>query len=76
MSASTKPLSPEEMKTIAAGEVLTIDRVVVQGTYKNGLPFVREYPVGADLLPTEGIAATMMFRYPDPLEELGAGVMQ
>lgn len=76
MSASTKPLTPEELKAIADGEVLTVDRVVVQGTYKNGLPFIREYPVGADLLPTEGIAATMVFRYPDPLAELDAGVMQ
>lgn len=76
MSASTKPLSQEEMKAIADGEVLTIERVTVQGTYKNGLPFTREYPVGADLMPTEGIAATMIFRYPDPLEELNTGVMQ
>lgn len=76
MHASTKPLSQEEMKTISDGVQLTLDKVIVYGTYKNGLPFVREYPIGADLLPSEGIAASMMLCYPDPLTDAENGMLQ
>lgn len=76
MPALTKPLTQEEMKAIADGEQLNIEKIVVHGTYKNGLTYVREYPMGADIFPTDGIAVSMILRYPDPLEEADTGMLQ
>lgn len=73
---SQAPLSKEEVAAISAGEILHVEKLTVHGTYKNGLPFVREYPVDDDLFPDQSIIANLMLNYPDPLLDGKAGVLQ
>jgi hypothetical protein len=63
------PLTPEEAAAIEAGEPLYVEKVVVHGTYKNGVQFIREYPAGIQLMEDEGVMLSYRMTYPDPIEE-------
>ena len=76
MFDSTKPLTKEENEAIQTAQPLYVEKLTVHGTYKNGVPFVREYPMGVHLFQQDRIALNYIMEYPDPLREPVKGMVQ
>lgn len=76
MLGSTKPLTLEEAQAIKNAEPLFIEKITVHGTYKSGVPFVREYGIGTDLQLEERIRLNYIIGYPDPLNDPMEGFVQ
>ena len=72
----TKPLTSEEARCIERQETLYIEKITVHGTYKSGVPFVREYEIGTDLQLEDRIRLNYIIGYPDPLNEPMEGFVQ
>ena len=70
------PLSKEEAAAIASGDPLYVEKITVHGTYKNGLPFVREYPAGIHLFQHDRIMLNYVMNYPDPMTEEASPLVQ
>jgi hypothetical protein len=76
MHASTKPMTPEEATAIKQGQPVFIEKLTVHGTYKSGVPFVREYEIGIHLHQMDRVFLNYLMEYPDPLKEPIQGAVQ
>ena len=66
-------MTKEEAAAIKDGKPIAITTMSMHGTYENGVPFVREYPINIFLGQLDTIQLTYVIEYPDPLAEAKKG---
>ena len=66
-------MTKEEAAAIRASKPISITKLTMSGTYENGVPFVREYPIEVPLHKLDTIQLSYVIDYPDPLADAERG---